>query len=140
MGLFRIKPVGSVWAYKTYAIRSPHRPATCEQVDCDAYLHGWVTVVAADSEQAYYIRTQSGRSFIEERGEGGLATFTFAPGQQCFGASRHSLPAVGAEAFGERDGDWRGNPTGRVIRHSPQGWTDSFGEHQERLKTLHERG
>lgn len=137
---FRVEPNMPVTAYKTYAIHSPGRPATCEQAGCPAYLNGWRTIVPADSAQAAYIRTQSGRGFTETRQPGGLAEFTFEPGQQCFASDKHRLPAEGRERFAERDGDWRGNPTGRVIEHSPQGWTDSFGEHQERLAQRLERG
>ena len=135
---FRIEPSLPPAAYKTYAIHSPQRDATCAEADCPAHRNGWVTLVPSGGPAADYIRTLSGRRFTEEQKDGGLTRFTFEAGQQCF--EQHRLPAEGRERFRERDGDWRGNPTGRVIEHSAAGWTDSFGEHQERLAQTLERG
>jgi hypothetical protein len=141
---FRIEPALPVTAVKTYQVAAPRathwRPATCAEADCPHYLHGWVTIVPADSPQAHYIRHECGRSFTEALQPGGLVEFTFEPGQRCFASSQHQVPKDIPEIFIERDGDWRGNPTGRRIQHSVTGWLDSFGEHQERLAEAQKEG
>jgi hypothetical protein len=54
MGLFRIEPQLPVGATKTYSALAPlathFRAATCEDVDCGNYLHGWKTVVNESTE------------------------------------------------------------------------------------------
>lgn len=128
----RVPPALPVTAVKTYAIASQMRPATCQEVDCEYYLNGWVTVV--DADKAELVRSLRGRySFTERPLEGGLFEFTFPPGQQCFEATLHRLPWEGRERFAERDGDWRGDPTGSLRIHRPDDWVDSFANHQIRL-------
>ena len=65
-------------------LRTHFRAATCAETDCPHYLEGWTTIVPAMSPQADYIRSESGRRFIEEKREDGLVAFHFSPGQQCF--------------------------------------------------------
>jgi hypothetical protein len=148
VGPFRVEPALPVTAVKTYAIASPlathWRAATCEEAECPHHLFGWVTAVDERTDlgqaQAHYIRKDSGRGFTEERGPDGLTRFTFTPGQRCFASGSHRVLLDRPERFLERDGDWRGNPTGRRIEHSVDGWLDSFGEHQERLAEALEKG
>ena len=153
--LFRPDPVGPAAAYKTYEIRSPRsthwRPATCEQVDCAAYLHGWSTTVDTGTElgqgQAYYIRKQSGRSFQEEPAvfdftdSPGLVAFVFPPGQRCFRSDTHRIRLTRPEIFVVRGGDWRGNPAGTSRQHQrPEHWVEDFAQHQDRISTRLQRG
>ena len=131
-----------VTAYKTYKITQPKTPQTkigsCEQAGCEQNLKGWVTTVPLIGAQANFIRNESGRRFREEPGENGLTRFVFYPGQQCF-RQHHVLDRP--QFFGVRDGDYRGNPTGRRLLHSgSQAWLDDFGEHQLKLKEQQERG
>lgn len=145
---FRVQPALPVGAMKTYQAVMPlathWRPASCEEAGCLHYLAGWTTQVDERTElgrrQAHYIRGDRTRGHREERTPEGLTAFHFTPGQRCFRAGEHRLPNGRTERFFERDGDWRGNPTGRLIEHSPSGWLDSFGEHQERLLEAQERG
>ena len=138
-GLMHVQPNLPVHAVKTYAVASPQRPATCEQVGCGAHLNGWRTIVPADGPAAAYIRQDRSRRHTETRTGAGLAEFTFEPGQRCFAV--HTLPAEGAEKFVERGGDWRGNPRGELRVHTRAGdWQDSFANHQDRLRTAIERG
>lgn len=154
-GVFRLPPALPVTQMQTFRIAVPlrthWRKATCAEVRCDAYLRGWVTAVDEGTElgqrQAHYIRTSSGRGFTEERRPDGLTYFVFEPGQQGFAGgdpaadhSRHRVRLDKQELFVQRGGDWRGNPTGLVRRHSPQGWVDAFGENQERIAELARRG
>jgi hypothetical protein len=136
----RLAPVMPLEAYRTYQVLTPlashFRAATCDEVDCDAQARGWVTRVDERTElgqrQAHYIRHQSGRAFREERDPAGLTCFTFQPGQRCFQQHRARLDRPGI--FVRRDGDWRGNPTGQVVRHaSAADWQEDFAEHQDRL-------
>ena len=62
--------------------------ATCEDVDCPAFLNGWKTVLPADSDLVGVLR-RSGRLFTEECEEAGMLTFVFPAGQPCFAASTH---------------------------------------------------
>ena len=140
-GLLRVAPHLPVEAFKTYQIASPADrmvKAACEQVDCDAWRDGWETAVDEATDlgrrQAAYIREMSGRTFREMRSAAGLTVFRFEPGQRCF-REHHTR----GEWFFERGGDWRG-ATSERIQHSPAGWVNSFGEHQERLAGQIERG
>lgn len=150
--LNRIQPVGPVHAYKTYEIASPiethYRDGTCEEADCLAYQHGWMSTpdpakilqklphltpaqaVAMAEQQAHYIRKQSGRRFTERRTETGLAEFTFEAGQQCF--EPHKVPLDRPEFYVVRGGDWR--QLGQAQLHSgPDAWTNDFAEHQDQI-------
>jgi len=144
--MFRIDPALPAAAYQTFEISAPlathWRPATCAEVECDHYVHGWQTIVPSDSPAAEYIRHDKTRSHREERRDGGLACFTFGPGQRGFAPGHdHKLPVGRPERFTERGGDWRGNPRGDVRVHAtPDDWVDSFANHQDKLKTRLERG
>ena len=68
---------------------STHRMvATCEDVDCDHYLGGWMTVVAVDSRQDVYIRKHSGRKWTVTK-VGTQLEYRFEAGQKCF--TEHTL-------------------------------------------------
>lgn len=143
-----IEPRLPVQAMQTYRILSPMsthwRPATCAEVDCEHYLHGWVTTIDESTvlgqQQAYFIRNNRS-GFTESRTEGGLTTFTFEAGQRCFASSQHQVRLDRPEHYRRHDGDWRGNPTGRVIDfRDAQSWVDDFGEHQESLAEIARRG
>jgi hypothetical protein len=141
--MFRITPALGVGAYQTYSITAPHDRtvrAACEEVGCAAWLNGWQSKVDESTElgqrQAAYIRQQSGRTFREQRTGEGLTVFTFDSRQRCF-ADHRTRP----EVYAVRDGDWRGNPTGRTRTHqSAADWTEDFGEHQQRIADQIERG
>lgn len=146
---FRVPPTVPVHAMKTYAIDAPlsthWRPATCVEVDCPNYLNGWVTTVETDTElgaaQSHYIRNDSGRFYIAEQIDMARMRFTFAAGQRCFKSSEHRVRLDRQELYVVRDGDHRGNPTGRVRQHvRPADWIDDFGTHQQRIIDAHERG
>lgn len=141
--MFRMPPELPVGAYQTYSITSPTDAtvkAACEQVGCEAWLHGWESTIDESTElgqrQAAYIRQQSGRVFREQRTAAGLTVFRFDSRQRCFQEHR-----TRPEVYAVRDGDWRGNPTGRRRVHANAAdWTEDFGEHQQRIADQHERG
>ncbi|MEV3857725.1 hypothetical protein AB0J38_25795 [Streptomyces sp. NPDC050095] len=123
-------------AYQTYSITSPRDTsvvAACQQVGCVAWLRGWESAIDESTDlgktQAAYIRQSSGRTFREMKRADGLTVFRFDSGQRCF--TEHKTRP---EVYVVRDGDWRGNPTGRTRTHArPQDWVEDFGEHQLRL-------
>ncbi|WP_322501824.1 hypothetical protein TR631_33885 [Streptomyces rochei] len=139
----RIDPNLPVGAYQTYQItrrRDTTVRAVCEQVACQAWRNGWDSVIDERTElgtaQAAYIRTQSRRTFREMRTEQGLTVFRFESGQRCF-ADHQTVP----ELYLVRDGDWRGNPTGRKRAHSRAAdWVEDFGENQLRLVENQRKG
>lgn len=139
----RVDPLHAVQAYQTYSISQ--RPdvlvrAACQQVGCGAWLAGWETsldeITELGKQQAAYIRTRSGRTFRELRTTAGLTVFRFDSGQRCF-AEHKTNP----ESYAVRDGDWRGNPTGRIRRHQhPADWVEDFGDHQLRIADQQAKG
>ncbi|MBH1939045.1 hypothetical protein I5Q34_33120 [Streptomyces sp. AV19] len=130
-------------AYQTYSIAQPRDTlvaAACEQVGCAAWRYGWASVIdestALGQQQARYIRAESRRTHRESKRGDGLTVFRFESGQRCF-AEHQTRP----ELYAVRDGDWRGNPTGRTRRHQRAAdWVEDFGEHQLRLVDQHEKG
>lgn len=130
-------------AYQTYSITVPRDTlvrAACEQVGCAAWRHGWESTIDESTElgqrQAAYIRQTSGRTFREQRTDAGLTVFRFESGQRCF-ADHQTRP----ELYAVRDGDWRGNPTGRTRQHTRAAdWVEDFGEHQLRLVDQQQKG
>ncbi len=148
--LFRIPSAMPAENYKTYSMRRPLKthwqPATCEDVDCHAFLNGWATVVNEGSElgqaQADYIRHDRTRRHAEERTAEGMTRFVFPAGQVCFRQSEHRQPLFKDPVFLVKGGDWRGNPRGvkTVVHRNGENWQEDFAEHQDRLKTLIERG
>ena len=148
--LNRMAPALPAGAMKTYAIRAPRsthfRPATCTDVRCEAYEHGWSTTVnEADdlgARQAHYIRKQSGRKFVERSDAPGFVTFAFEAGQRCFRSDDHRVRLDRPEIYTVRDGDYRGNPrrTETYIHTRPELWVEDFGTHQQTLADRLEAG
>lgn len=150
--MFRIEPARPVTQMQTYGLSAPqathYRPATCREVGCPNYVNGWMSGFdVTDPEQARacrIVREHSGRLFTvkEITGRGGVVTnvvLTFGPGQECFLPHRVALERE--PVYYLRDGDWRANPTGRkIVFSSSVSFVDDFGEHQEKIKTLVERG
>lgn len=139
--IFRIEPTMGPEAYQTYAIRAPRsthqRRAQCAEVDCPQWTNGWESRIDESTDlgarQAGYIRTLSGRAFVESR-EGPLTIFTFHPGQACF--AEHWVSLDREPQFLVLGGDHRGNPRGiapRVHRNFDD-WANDFGEHQDTLR------
>jgi hypothetical protein len=135
---FRIAPTIGAQHVQTWNISAPRsthfRPATCAEVECDPHVHGWVTVVPAGSDLEAIVR-RSGRSFTEERRDGGLIAFTFPAGQTCFLVGEHVVPLERPELYLVRDGDWRGNPRGTRPRRYDKAyqWVDDMATHLERI-------
>jgi hypothetical protein len=141
-GLMHVQPALPAHAMRSFQIVQPlathWRDATCEEAGCEHHLHGWRTIVAADSPQAAYIRQDRTRRHAETREAAGVACFTFEPGQRCFGV--HKVPTGRPQRYFDRGGDWRGNPRGDVAELNAADWLDSFASHQDKIATAMERG
>jgi hypothetical protein len=160
---FRIPPVGPASAYQTFQIKTPRgpefeRPATCEEVDCDAWRYGWSTRVPVFSTDLLAAVRASGRRFSEYPpgasdvllGDDVVTVtsaehlFVFGPGNACFRASQHRLPVRPdlPQIFLARDGDWRGNPRGTQPRvHTrPEDWVEHAQEVTANVVDRIERG
>lgn len=140
---FRLQPQGPAGAYQTFSLRSRPDQAVrtvCEQVACEAWRTGWESAIDERTDlgkaQAAYIRQQSGRTFRELKTEAGLTVFRFDSGQRCF-ADHKTRP----ELYLVRDGDHRGNPTGRHRVHTrAQDWVENAQEELGRFNEDRRRG
>jgi len=147
---FRFTPAGPASAYQTFEIKTPkgpqfERPATCEEVNCDAWRNGWITRVPAASELEHTVRlARHQHPWLTEHVDGAELVFTFAPGIPCFRASQHRLPVRPdlPQMFLVKDGDWRGNPRGTQprIHQRPEDWVEHAQEVTESVKQRIERG
>lgn len=144
--LNRIDPKGPPEAYQTYQVLQPaathFRRGTCAEVDCARMRAGWRTVLDTSTvdgrKMAGWIRMNSGRAFTFTEA-GPVVTFTFAPGQRCFG--RHRVSLHREPVLRVAGGDWRGNPrqTPTRVFRAPD-WIDYFGTHQLSLSDAQKRG
>ncbi len=145
---FRLEPKQSVQAYQTYAIRAlpgiHTRVISCKEAGCEAYERGWKTTVDVATplgqDQARYIENESGRTWRagpHDSGNPRFRTYIFGAGQECF--AEHT-EQVRPGLYIKRDGDHRGNPTGRRQEMSERSWLDDFGEHQQKLADLQKEG
>jgi hypothetical protein len=145
MDAFRIQPALAVGDYQTYSITAPlsthFRRATCAEVDCAAYLSGWRVRVEGLPPQLLHVAKTSGRRYVEQSVAEGETWLVFEAGQLCFKESEHRVRIDRPELYVVRDGDWRGNPTGRVRQHTNAAdWVEDFGEHQQRIADQIDRG
>lgn len=138
--VFRIDPKGPVEAYTTYQVVSPksthYRRATCEEVECEQWLKGWVTRVPIGSALAQYVASKAhGRKFTETTKIGeSEREFIFPPGQECFRSAKHQIPVGRDPLYVVRHGDWRGNPSGERRQHvRAADWVEDFALHQQGL-------
>lgn len=139
-----MRPAGPMQAYKTYGMAMPlrthWRKATCEEVDCQPYRHGWACTVTADTRAEADIRN-SGRYFLlPEMLEGGFIKFVFPSGQPCFRATSHRIQLERPALYVVRGGDGRGS-TGVIRKHvSGDDWVDDFRNHQDKIADAVGRG
>lgn len=145
MKMNRLPPQGRVQDYKTYQIVAPlkthWRPATCAEVNCPQYERGWQVRVENLTPEMLHAAKTSGRKYSELHVAEGETWLVFEAGQSCFRASQHRVKLDRQEIFVARDGDWRGNPSGRVLRHSrPEHWIEDFQTNSEKIIQLRERG
>ena len=69
----------------------------------------------------------SGRKHTELHVAEGENWLVFEAGQDCFRSEQHRKLLDRQEIFIARDGDWRGNPTGQVRKHTkPEFWIEEL--------------
>lgn len=134
--------------YTTYQILCPRSShfavVSCEDAECPHYRDGWRSVFDENTDlgkrQAHYVRHESGRGFKEYRTPEGLTGFLFSPGQPCF--TQHKMRNDRLPLFRVKGGDYRGNPLGvpTVTHKRADDWVEDFAEHQDKVKTILERG
>lgn len=129
--------------YKSYRILAPapthFRPATCAEVDCPPYLHGWRTRVEGLPPELVHTARTSGRRYTEMHVAEGETWLIFEAGQPCFKASEHRVRIDRPEIYIVADGDRRASMNHR--RHANAAdWVEDFGENQQRLADQAERG
>jgi hypothetical protein len=143
----RVKPQLGPEHMKSYQIAAPvsthWRLASCEEVGCEKFIKGHALVIDESSPlgqfQASYVRGDRSRGCTESRDEMGMTVFTYPPGNRCF--EEHRVRLEREENFLITGGDWRGNPRqipARMLR--AEDWVDDFANHQDRIKTAHDRG
>lgn len=141
----RIEPQGRVQDYKTFQVMSPlsthWRPATCKEIDCPDYLGGWRVRIDALPPDMLHAAKTTGRKYTELHVSEHENYFVFEAGQPCFRESQHRRLLDKQEIFIARDGDFRGNPTGNIRKHTnPEFWVEEFSEHQDKVAQQVERG
>lgn len=145
MGM-RVQPKMAPTAYRSFEVHSPiethWRDATCKEMECQHYLAGWVSrfdVSTPQGKQWAYAVRRSGRRYSWEQ-SGSIVTFRFGPGQACF-QSPHKVEVGRPELYIVRDGDWRGNPTGRKDRvKQPLEFVERMAENLDALDSAIRRG
>lgn len=148
--VWRPAPAMDPQYYKTYGMSRPlrthWRPATCEEVSCEAYRCGWVTTVDLSTDlgrrQYHFITHDKSRRHSEQRVTATLVKLVFGPGNPCFRRGDHKLPLERPARFYVAEGDFRGNPRRIPVRvhHNGSDWAEDFGLHQDKLATAIGRG
>jgi hypothetical protein len=134
---------------KTYAVRSPlnthFRSATCAEIGCPDYLHGWYLKIDGTPENLIYTAKHSGRRYtigeLWDNSGSAFQALIFEAGQECFRSSTHVISLDRPEFFYAGQGDHRSFSTRRAIKFDrPEHFVDSFATHLDRLKQDLERG
>lgn len=135
----------SFQTFQAFAPKETHSvPATCEEVECVHYLHGWKMKLDLATElgqrQAHYIKYRSGRAYTDQNLGDGLVELTFRANQKCFQEHRRQIERD--PIFRVKGGDSRGNPlrTPTRVHKKPEFWVEEFAENQDRIATAIEKG
>lgn len=142
--LNRVEPRGRPQEYKTYQITAPlgthWRKATCAEVGCPDYLHGWRVRVEGLTPRLLHDARTSGRKHTEQHIAEGETWLVYEAGQPCFRSAEHRLRLEREEIYAVRDGDWR-RSFGPVRRHKrPEWWLEDFATNQGRIHQVQQRG
>lgn len=142
--LNRIAPKMPTQNYQTFAIRKPfsthYRHATCEEIGCEAFLHGWQLHLESLPPDLVYAAKHSGRKFREYRMEEGETYLIFEPGQSCFAESTHVISLDRPEFYFVGRGDHRSFSTRRAQQFNSADWVDVFATHLDRIRTEQAKG
>ena len=129
-------------AYQTFSVKSrPDRAVktVCERVGCPQWRHGWESLIDESTqlgrEQAAWIRTQSRRTFREQRNAVGLTVFRFEPYQRCFNEHR-TMP----EKYVVQRGDWRAKLGEVRVHKRASDWIEHVQQHMGLLLDERDKG
>lgn len=142
----RPEPRMGAESYKTFAIVVPSddwRPATCAEIDCPDYLHGWRVRIEGLPPEMVHDAKASGRRYTELPVAEGETWLVFEAGQPCFRTTQHRTRRhARPELYVVRDGDHRGNPrqTKARLHQRPADWQEHFAEHQQGLADAFQEG
>jgi len=146
----RIAPDAGPEHFKTYGASMPlathWRRATCAEVDCDAYLNGWVSTFDLGTDlgqrQYDYCTHDRERRYSVQRVSMTVVKLLYGPGQRCFRSGDHRVPLERPARLYVAGGDWRGNPRRIPVRvhKRPEDWVEDFSEHQARVAAIKQRG
>ena len=135
--------------YKTYAMSAPlrthWRQATCEEYECEQFQHGFVTTIDVGTElgqkQFDYLTHDTTRRAVMQRISLTTVKFTYGPGNRCFNYGEHRIPIGKPPKLLVLGGDWRGNPSGQVRRHTRvEHWVEDSAGHLDHLAEIVRRG
>lgn len=136
--LFRPTPKLPVQAMQTHHILAPtsthFRRATCEEIGCLPFHHGWVLPLEGLDEGDIWQARNAGRRYHQQTNEDGAHFLYFEAGQPCFRAATHTKRVDRPELFIVRNGDWRGSDGEEPIRFSgADAWADHLGTSLDRI-------
>lgn len=131
-------PVTKMVTHTILAPLTTHwRKATCEEVGCLDFHHGWGLDTAGLTEGQIGAAKKSGRRYHVEHDANGAKRLLFEAGQPCFRASEHRIRLDREELFLQRPGDWRGNPEPHakpLVFSGAESWRDSLHTTLERCR------
>jgi hypothetical protein len=141
--LNRVAPRLPVQAMQTHHILAPAathwRKATCEEIGCLDYHHGWVLPLDGLDEGDIWQARNAGRAYVQQTNEDGKIFLHFEAGQPCFRAMTHRIRVERPELFIVRNGDWRGSDGEQPLRFSgPDAWRDHLGTHLDKINNQFE--
>jgi len=137
--------------YKTYTMSAPFashwRPATCEEYECQDFLHGFVMTIDFSTDlgqkQLHYLtKVDKDRRYHMQRTGPYEVKLIYGPGNPCFKRGDHKVPLDRPPFYLVSGGDWRGNPRGtpRTKHRRPEDWVDDFATHQDKIAETVKRG
>jgi hypothetical protein len=132
-------------AYQSYVLDRPSTrrfwvPASCEEVDCSDYLHGWRVDAGALGPQHWADIAAVGYRYELLDIAAGVRQLVFEAGQACFRASTHQRPTLAEPLYLVKPGA-RGIYLGRGRRHTRGiDWVEDFSEHTDKVVNRVARG
>lgn len=146
----RWAPAAGPEHYKTFSMDAPFashwRRATCEEYECEDFLHGFVMTIDLTTElgrkQFHHLtKVDKDRRYHMQRVAQWTVKLIYGPGNPCFKRGDHRVPLDRPPFYLVSEGDWRGNPRGGRYRHRrPEDWIDQFANHQDQIATTLQRG
>jgi hypothetical protein len=132
-------------AYQSYVLDRPSTrkfwvQATCEEIECPDWLHGWRVDAAALGPQHWADIRAMGYRYELLDIAAGVRQLVFEAGQACFRSSTHQRPTLAEPLYLVKPGH-RGAYLGRGRQHTRGiDWVEDFAEHTDKIVTRVARG